>query len=142
MSYENQTPDQAQGLLSDSDEWTYLDVRTTEEFEAGHVPGAYNIPVVFRDPSIGMAPNPDFVAQVQKHFGSDSKLVVGCAAGGRSARACEMLAASGYGALVNMHGGFSGAYGPAGNCMQKGWAESGLPVETETPAGRGFADLQ
>ncbi|MCP3917191.1 MAG: rhodanese-like domain-containing protein [bacterium] len=37
-----------------------MDVRTVEEYEAGHVPGAFNIPYAFRG-AVGMELNPNFV---------------------------------------------------------------------------------
>ena len=73
-------------------EWTYVDVRTPEEFARGHVPGAYNVPAFFPGP-MGMMPNPEFAGSVRAHFAPDRALVMGCAAGGRSMHACEQLAA-------------------------------------------------
>ena len=41
--------------------------------------------VLFRDPLQGMAPNPRFVEIVEQHFKKDARLILGCAAGMRSA---------------------------------------------------------
>jgi hypothetical protein len=39
-------------------------------------------------------------------------------------------------------GGFAGARDPlSGRSVDPGWAESGLPVETGSPAGRRYEDL-
>ena len=52
------------GELVASGACTYLDVRTPQEYEGGHCPGAVNVPVMVSAGG-GMAPNPDFLAQVQ-----------------------------------------------------------------------------
>jgi len=142
MPYQNTDPNGAKELLDSGEGWTYLDVRTPEEFAAGHPPGAYNVPVALADPARGMALNQSFVEVVQKHFPVVSKLVVGCAMGGRSARACEMLAAAGYSRLANVHGGFSGATDMSGEITQPGWQACGHPVESACPAERSWAGLQ
>lgn len=94
----------------------YLDVRTVEEFSAGHAPGASNIPFMFRTAQ-GMSPNPDFVSEVKKEF-PDTKtaIVVGCKSGARSAKACEVLSQD-YTNLTNMTSGFDG------------WVAANLPIE-------------
>src|SRR3954447_6465165 len=55
-----------------------LDVRTKKEFDAGHMPGATNIDVNA----------PDFDQKVAK-LDKNKTYLVHCAAGKRSARACE-----------------------------------------------------
>lgn len=114
--------------LVEEEGYRYLDVRTAEEFAAGHPAGAVCVPVVFRTPQ-GPQPNPDFLSVVEKHFPKDAKLVVGCQAGGRSAKACKILASAGYGNVVNVAGGFGGARGISGEVVATGWKEAGLPVE-------------
>lgn len=37
------SPQEASQKLAEG--WTYVDVRTVEEFEAGHPPGAVNVPI-------------------------------------------------------------------------------------------------
>ena len=141
MSYETTDPNGASDLLSGGEGWTFLDVRTEEEFNAGHVPGAWNVPVLFRDPMRGMAPNERFVEVVERAFPKDTRLVLGCAAGMRSARACELLADAGYERLVNMAGGFSGAVDGSGTVVQEGWQACGLPCETDGAAERKYGAL-
>jgi rhodanese-related sulfurtransferase len=103
----------------------YLDVRTPEEFDAGHPAGARNVPVLVFDAATRRArPNPEFLAIVQRHFPSASTLLVGCQSGMRSQRACELLADAGYTELANVRGGFGGSEDAPG------WKESGLPVES------------
>ncbi|KXZ47574.1 hypothetical protein GPECTOR_34g733 [Gonium pectorale] len=109
-------PQEAQQLLK-GEGYKYLDVRTTEEFAAGHAPSSVNVPVVFLG-SGGMSPNPAFLAEVEKLFPSRAEsLVVGCKSGRRSLMAIDVLAQAGYVDLVNLTGGFDL------------WAGQGLPVE-------------
>jgi len=136
MTYETTNPPGAKKLLDGGEGWIYVDVRSPEEFEAGHVPGARNVPIATRGAAGGMEPNPGFLAAMKKAFPPDSKLVLGCAAGGRSMRACEMLVAEGYRSLVNMHGGFSGARDPLGRVVEPGWSACGFPTESGRAAGR------
>jgi rhodanese-related sulfurtransferase len=108
--------------------WTYLDVRTEEEFEAGHVPGAVNVPVMLRGPD-GMQPNPAFESAVLRAFARDARLVVGCRSGNRSLRAGRMLIAAGFTQLVELRTGWDGARDAFGR-LEPGWSRCGLPVET------------
>lgn len=75
MSYTNVNPAGARELIEGEPDHVVVDVRTVEEFEAGHVPGAYNVPFAFRGP-FGMEPNPDFAATMKRLFASDAKLVL------------------------------------------------------------------
>lgn len=122
------TPAEAKGLI-DAEGYRYVDVRSVEEFAAGHAAGAANVPIAHAT-SYGMQPNPDFVGVMRSHFPEDAPLVLGCKSGGRSARACEVLAAAGYTNVVNMDGGFDGRMSPGGGLAQPGWRDSSLPVET------------
>ena len=140
MSHKHHKPAQAKELLDSKEGWVCLDVRSVEEFALGHATGAFNIPIMHRGPS-GMSPNPDFTAVVTKCFPKDAKLVVGCASGMRSVRACEALASAGYKHLVNMEGGFMGGQDEAGRAIP-GWASCGLPVEKTAPPERTYAGLR
>jgi len=133
---------EAHDKLSADARTVYLDVRTDGEFEAGHPAGARNVPVFFFDQARGGAvPNPDFVAVVERNFPRDTPLVVGCQAGMRSQRACEMLVAAGYTDVANVAGGFGGARDASGRIVAPGWMQAGLPVDVGAPAGRTYTDL-
>lgn len=73
-----------------------LDVRTPEEYAAGHIPNAilinYNAP--------------DFAARIDSLSKSKSYLVY-CAAGGRSAKASTIMSEKGFKDVYNLEGGFS-----------------------------------
>lgn len=70
-----------------------LDVRTTDEFASGHVPGAINIPY-------------DEVGMRVEEIGSDRDrtVVVYCESGGRAGKAEATLLASGFTDLVHLEG--------------------------------------
>ncbi len=126
-----QQPAEAHETLKKNPDAIYLDVRTEAEFAAGHPDGAINIPVVFIKGPGQMEVNPDFVEVAQKVLPKNKKLVVGCMAGGRSQRACEMLEDAGYTDLTNVTGGFGGQRDSSGTVVVKGWRDSGLPVSTD-----------
>ena len=88
---------------------TVVDVRQLDEWNAGHVTGAIHIPVE------------DIISQVDT-LPSDSNLLFICAAGVRSALACEMAAAMGRDSsiLFNIEDG-TGA-----------WIDQGYPTTYET----------
>lgn len=79
-----------------------LDVRNTDEWEAGHAPAARFLP-------LGDLEGARFQLPMNR------RIVCICRSGARSARAAEALIGWGFDA-VNMAGGM------------KAWAESGLPV--------------
>ena len=84
-----------------------LDVRTPEEFAAGHLPGAINIDVN----------EPDFEEKV-KPLNPDQPYLVHCAAGGRSARACTKMGRLNFKTLVDLAPGFNG-WKAAGKVIEK-----------------------
>lgn len=122
MSFQVITPKEAYQKMQEGS--VYLDVRTPEEFSAGHAKGAINIPIFIKLPDGGRQFNPNFLAEVKRQFPSQTKLVIGCHSGGRSGKACELLDKEGYLTLCNINGGFGG------NPNQKGWKDEGLPVTT------------
>jgi rhodanese-related sulfurtransferase len=132
---------EAHQLLQEHPDAVYLDVRTPTEFEAEHPTGARNVPVVFFQPGGPPAPNPDFVAVVERSMPRDTKLMVGCQAGGRSQRAAELLTRAGWTDVHNVQGGFGGARDETGRLIVPGWRESGLPVERGATPGATYADL-
>jgi len=122
--------EQAKQILDSDTNVVYIDVRTEQEFQNGHVPKSINIPVVWPDPSTRqMKPNPDFVKAVSSQFGKDKKIIVGCQAGGRSQFAAELLVQDGFQDVTNMQGGFGGARDPMGRVIAAGWTQLGFPIE-------------
>ncbi len=114
--------------------YTYVDVRTEEEYAAGHAAGAVNVPVMLPGPG-RMVPNADFAAVMRAAFPTDAKLLVGCAAGARSAKAAALLAAEGYTNLADLRAGFGGAKNAFGQVVEKGWQAAGMPTELATAGG-------
>jgi rhodanese-related sulfurtransferase len=62
------TPEEAAALLAEG--YVYVDVRSEPEFEAGHVPGALNVPLLHQGPG-GMSANPEFLSVMQQAFGTN-----------------------------------------------------------------------
>jgi rhodanese-related sulfurtransferase len=131
MAIKQTEPPQAQEILQSNPDAVYLDVRTEAEFAQGHPTGAINIPVVFIKGPGQMEPNDDFLSVAEKALPRDKKLVVGCMAGGRSQRACEILESAGFTDLTNVRGGFGGARDQSGRVVVPGWRDAGLPVSNE-----------
>jgi rhodanese-related sulfurtransferase len=99
-----------------------IDVREPEEFAAGHIPGAINVPRgvlefrILNQP--GLKDNPDPAGQ---------PILLYCGGGGRGALATQSLQALGFTNAYNLAGGLNG------------WKEAGRAVEgtTPVPAGAG-----
>lgn len=83
-----------------------LDVRTPKEFEAGHLPGAVNIPVT----------DESFDAEVAK-LDKSKRYLVHCKTGKRSDAAVHKMQAMGFDHLYDLSGGIVA------------WSEAGMPVE-------------
>jgi rhodanese-related sulfurtransferase len=127
MTLRRVSPTDAQALI-EKEGYSYVDVRSVREFQAGHPTGAYNVPLLDMGP-MGMAPNPDFLKVMEKSFPKDSKLVLGCQMGGRSLKAAALLESAGYTNVVEQQAGFNG------------WRPAGLPVSTEAPADHTYAGI-
>lgn len=82
-----------------------LDVRTQEEWDAGHVPDATLIP---------LDELPNRLAELPE----DQEIVVICRSGNRSATARDILLSSGFETVTSVAGGFNQ------------WTAAGYPVET------------
>ena len=67
-----------------------VDVRSPEEFAAGHLPGARNIPV------------DELTSRLEEIGPRDLSVVVYCATGGRSASAARLLAGAGFTQVHNL----------------------------------------
>ncbi|CAN6463904.1 unnamed protein product [Victoria cruziana] len=95
--------------------YRYLDVRTAEEFNAGHPIGAINIPYMFKNGE-EMTKNPMFLEQVSQHFGKGDQIIVGCKSGRRSLLAATDMLTAGYDGVTDVSGGYTD------------WIEKGLPT--------------
>lgn len=98
-------PEQLQSRLQSGEQIVVIDVRESEEFARGKIPGAYTIPRGILE------------GQVDGRLPRESTVVLYCAGGGRSALAAKSLADMGFEKVENLQGGFSN------------WVNSGLPVE-------------
>lgn len=83
-----------------------LDVRMPDEYEEGHVPGAFLIPL------------PELPERVGELADIEGELLVICKLGGRSAKACEFLATHGL-QVINVAGG-TDAWIELGNTVVSG----------------------
>ena len=68
-----------------------IDVRSPQEFAAGHLKGALNIPLD------QIQQKPDVIAGLEK----SSEVLVYCKSGARSAVACSILAQQGFNRVLN-----------------------------------------
>ena len=84
-----------------------LDVRTPQEFQAGHVPGAVNVDIA----------NLEKFKKTVESLDKSKTYLVHCARGVRSARATKLMEPMGFANLYDYHGGF------------EEWKKSGKPVE-------------
>jgi rhodanese-related sulfurtransferase len=131
-------PKEAATLLAEG--WTYLDVRSIPEFDAGHPAGATNVPLNHQVNG-RMSPNPDFQRVIAANFPKDAKIVVGCKMGGRSLQAATLMESAGFTSVVDMRGGFAGERDGFGRASVPGWADEGLPVETTAAPGKTYEAL-
>jgi rhodanese-related sulfurtransferase len=69
-----------------------IDVREPEEFASGHIPGAKLIP---------LGQLPERLGEVDR----TRDAVIVCRSGGRSSKACELLASHGFDRVYNLMGG-------------------------------------
>ena len=95
--YADMSAADASKLLDSPHRAVVLDVRTNEEYMAGHIPGCRLIPVDEIENRADEVPRD-----------ADPILVI-CQGGGRSAAACEILSNKGFTNLVNIYDGM-GAY--------------------------------
>ncbi len=91
---------------------TLIDVREPEEFVAGHLPGAFNIPRGVLEFKIASLPQ---AADMQ------APLILYCLGGGRAALSAVQLQKLGYAQVVCLAGGF------------EAWAAAKLPVSKPAP---------
>jgi rhodanese-related sulfurtransferase len=101
----NVSPKEAKELMGNENGVFLLDVRTKEEYNESHIKTAHLIPVQELEQNIDLIPK-------------DRNVVVYCASGKRSAKACGILKNKGLKALYNIEGGI------------RQWMADGYPVET------------
>jgi hydroxyacylglutathione hydrolase len=92
------------GQLRSNDK-VIVDVRGEGEWQAGHIPESFNIPVGDLDGRLGELPR-------------DRPLIVHCQSGARAAIAASLLRARGFNQVSQFAGGFAE------------WRTAGRPVET------------
>ena len=95
-----------------------LDVRTEDEWNTVGKPDTKNLGI--KSFFITISQDPSFLDKVKENINKKNKVLVICAAGGRSIIAANLLANEGYNAL-NISDGFSG------NAQDPGWKNLGLP---------------
>ncbi len=97
------------------DDAVVIDVREPAEFEAGHLPGAINIPRGVLEFQVDAHPAvADATAPALSH--RDRPVVVYCLSGGRAALSADSLRQLGFSDVRSIAGGLNG------------WREAGLPV--------------
>ncbi|CAN0847806.1 Thiosulfate sulfurtransferase 16, chloroplastic [Linum grandiflorum] len=96
----------------------YLDVRTCEEFNAGHPTGAVNIPYLLNK-GADMSKNPKFLDEVSSKFNKQEEILVGCQSGRRSLMAAADMQTAGFTSVVDVAGGYNS------------WVQNGLPTTTK-----------
>jgi rhodanese-related sulfurtransferase len=133
------SPQEASDKMAEG--FTYVDVRTVEEFEAGHPAGAVNVPIMHAGAG-GMVQNSNFLPVMKGTFAKDAKIVCGCKAGGRSLRAAQLLLADGFTNVLDQRAGWDGARDAFGQVSEPGWSRVGLPTEQGQPVGRSWSEMQ
>jgi rhodanese-related sulfurtransferase len=94
------SPEEFADHIQNTPDAIILDVRTPEEYDSGHLPGAINIDIN------GF----DFLEQVE-NLDPSRPYFVYCKMGGRSARACLTMHEQGFANLHNLKGGILAWHG-------------------------------
>jgi rhodanese-related sulfurtransferase len=139
MDIKRVSPQEALDLTQQG--YTYVDVRTEQEFEAGRPAGSFNVPLAQMGGG-GMTPNPDFLTVMEAAFAKDAKLVIGCKAGGRSLRAAQALVGAGFTNVIDQRAGWDGARDAFGRMGEAGWSPAGLPAEQGAAPGHDYAAMK
>ena len=92
-TYRQVSPEEAAAMMEEETDYIILDVRTQEEYETAHIPGAICIP----NETIGT----DDIPQLPD---KDQLILVYCRSGNRSKQASEKLAKQGYTNIVEFGG--------------------------------------
>lgn len=92
VPYSELTPVEVKAKLDRGDDFQLIDVREPHEHQIGNIPAAVLIP---------LGQLPQRLAEIDR----GREVVFHCKMGGRSAKACELLIASGFTRVFNMKGG-------------------------------------
>lgn len=92
-TYRQVSPEEAAAMMEEETDYIILDVRTQEEYETAHIPGAICIP----NETIG-------TGDIPKLPDKDQLILVYCRSGNRSKQASEKLAKQGYTNIVEFGG--------------------------------------
>ncbi|MCX8087313.1 MAG: rhodanese-like domain-containing protein [Rhodocyclaceae bacterium] len=103
------TPAEAQAMLGKR---VIIDVREYDEYAAGHLPGAINIPRGILEFKIGMVP---------ECANKDGAFLLYCRTSGRAALSAVQLAKIGYTNVVSLAGGY------------EAWSNENRPIEKPEP---------
>src|SRR5262245_23537064 len=134
---------QARPILEADQDWVYVDVRTEEEFNAGHPEGAVNVPIGVPNPMAQRFDvNPDFLDIVRASWPENTTLLIGCRTGPRAEMAAHLLSQSGYMKVSWVLGGFVGITDPVGNVLAPGWRQLGFAESRAPREGRSYAALR
>jgi E3 ubiquitin-protein ligase RNF13 len=124
-------------------EAVYLDVRTVAEFELGHAPGAFNVPLFVRSDRTGaVIENTDFLSVVRAALPEQAEVFVGCAHGIRSFHAARLLLEAGWRQVANVGAGWDGKRDFVGRVLSPGWRDAGLPVSLGDGGDRSYRALR
>lgn len=92
-TYRQVSPEEAAAMMEEESDYIILDVRTQEEYETAHIPGAICIP----NETIGTEDIPELPDKEQL-------ILVYCHSGNRSKQASEKLAKQGYTNIIEFGG--------------------------------------
>ena len=92
-NYQQISMKEAVSIMETEDNYIILDVRTKEEYQEKHIPGAMNLP----NETIGTEDIPELPAKEQL-------ILVYCRSGNRSKQAAKKLAALGYTNIIEIGG--------------------------------------
>ena len=106
-------------IIEKNSKTVLLDVRTEDEWKTIGKPVSDSLGI--KTFFITMSQDPGFIESVTKKINKENKILVMCAAGGRSLIAAHLLEKEGY-STHNISDGYSG------NGQDLGWKNSGLPT--------------
>jgi metal-sulfur cluster biosynthetic enzyme/rhodanese-related sulfurtransferase len=118
--YQDVAPADGAALYASTPDLYVLDVRTPAEFATEHIPNAHLIPLDELEDRLAELPP------------RETRMLVHCAAGGRSMTACQTLGEKGWTRLLNLAGGMHAWPGPRVR-------EDVAPPPSALPAARGTA---